>query len=102
MYASKYLRLLSVYNKTSYIVCRQLVSSRSLQPIHLLAAIDTRGNSNLLSIKNENFFGCSLSTSSSPDTNHNVSTEKVKKKRRRILSDSSSDDNNATHDDIEK
>lgn len=101
MYASKCFRLLSVCSKSSYVVSRQIVSSESLKPLKV-AVVDSQ-KCKFLAIKNrQRFFGCLLSTSSSPESTHNVSTEKVKKKRRRILSDSSDDAANTTQDDIEK
>lgn len=100
MYATKYARLLTICNKTSYLLSRQFVSSKTLMPIKISTVIDSQRT--FLSVKNGNDFGCFFSTSSSPDSNHNVSAEKVKKKRRRILSDSSSDGANDSKDDIEK
>lgn len=100
MYAPKCARLLFLYNKTSYLLSRQFVSNKTLIPIKSTTVIDSQ--SNFLSVKNDNNFGCFFSTSNSPDSNHNVSAEKVKKRRRRIISDSSSDGANDSKDDIEK
>lgn len=100
MYASKYLRLLSVYSKSNYVLSRKIVSSQMMKPIIHLAAVDSQPNKFLAIRNDQQFFGCLLSTSSSPESN--ASPEKVKKRRRRILSDSSDDAPNTTQDDIEK
>lgn len=93
MYASNVIRVLSFCNR-SLVLSRQLLSSQQCLKPHNFVLNLQRCKSNL---KSKSLTSVLFSTNSSPDDNHNVSTEKVQKKRRRIISsDSSSDENEST------